>query len=78
MKNIKYSVNDKVYWLSQKGFMSGIVKSIEYAANYSSSKLRYFLWNKGHTNEYRGDEVEEHLIFTSRQEMIDYYSNLES
>ena len=80
MVQIRFKSGDPVFWLSSKGFVKGVVKRVNYEdilpkSGKRRSELRYYLAvdPKG---EYQGDLVEEHLIFTSYEDMLKYYSNL--
>lgn len=81
---IKYTAGDKVYWLSSKGFTKGIIKqvlltdiiSIYNGKHKKRKEIQYFLWSVNSHDEYMGDEVKEHEIFTNYKDMIKYYSSI--
>jgi len=83
----KYKAGDTVYWLSSTGFTRGRVKRVFFnqeaftTENYKSgdmtfntkSELKYYLIADNWNGVYMGDEVPEEKIFTSKDEMIEYY-----
>lgn len=78
---INYDPLDKVYWLSSGGFKKGIIKSVSYVPCVSNDdkviinrRPIFRLWCNDFSPDYMGDTVEEHLIFTSYEEMLGYYS----
>ena len=88
----KFQAGQEVYWLSSKGFVKGVVKSVLYRDSVYITKERgadsftlgvrekvqsYHCWNPSYLPEYQGDLVAEHEIFTDKQSMIDYYANKE-
>lgn len=73
MKIIKYSVGQRVFWLSRDGFRRGVVKSVAYVEDESSRRLTYRLTTHKYNKMYMGDDVPEELIFTSYTSMIIHY-----
>lgn len=77
MKEIKYKTGDIVYWLSPKGYKRGTVKRVFYddLLGFSLNHV-YFLTCEEYPVGYRGDEVKAELVFSSSEDMLDYYANL--
>lgn len=79
MAKIKYKAGDEVFWLNSFGFQKGKVKSVFfneeiYEDGNIISKLVYRLANDI-SNPYMGDEVKEHLIFKSYNDMLEFYKS---
>jgi len=79
-KQIKYSVNDSVFWLSGNGFRAGKVKKVSYSEELDRNgnvkeSLTYRLWATAHNKEYEGDAVKEDFVFQDYDAMIDFYKN---
>jgi hypothetical protein len=78
MTTIKFSAGDVVFWLSSKGYKKGTIKSVYFSETLldgrKDKKLTYRLTCPDFTKYYIGDEVPESLIFTSKEELLDYYA----
>lgn len=81
MTEIKHKAGDTVYWLSNRGFSKGYIKTIRFTdeingdARQRTKKLSYFIKEEKDNGVYMGDEVSEDLVFLSYKEMLEFYSN---
>lgn len=78
MTEIKHTAGDTVYWLSSKGFTKGYIRDIQFRQQLINSEVEtelcYYLTNDKYSKQYQGDKTQEHLVFTSYESMLEYYS----
>lgn len=75
-KPFKFGYGDEVFYMGTGKIEKGYVKSVLYQNNKFNNKLEYRLVNKLDT-DWGGDLREEHEIFITKAELIQYLENLD-